>query len=75
MGVRVLRRLAHHVEENLGHWGRKGHKRERNQAIALALRRVTRESKYRASPSLFLWRGTLLHVTTFESQLSKITVN
>jgi len=36
---------------------------------------VTHESKHRTSPSLFLERGTLLRVTTFESQLTKITVN
>ena len=39
MGVRVLQRLAPHVEENLGHWGHEGHKRERNQAICASLRK------------------------------------
>ena len=27
MGVRDSQRLAHHVEENLGHWGCEGHKK------------------------------------------------
>ena len=43
MGVRVLQQPAPHVEENLGHWGREGHKRERNQTIALALGRKGRK--------------------------------
>jgi len=37
VGVRVLQWPAHHVEENLGHWGHEGHKRKRNQATVLAL--------------------------------------
>ena len=36
---------------------------------------VTCESKHRVSPSLLLWRGALLRVTTFESHLTEITVN
>jgi hypothetical protein len=43
MGVGVLQRLAPHVKENLGHWGHEGHKRKRNQAIALALGRKDRK--------------------------------
>jgi len=27
VGVRVLQRPAPHVKENLGHWGREGHKK------------------------------------------------
>jgi hypothetical protein len=38
-------------------------------------RGVTRESKHRASPSLLLWRGALSLVNTFDSRLTKVTVN
>jgi len=43
--VRGLQRPAAHVEENMGHWSREGHKRDRNQAIVLALGRKCRKSR------------------------------
>jgi hypothetical protein len=54
--LRGLQRPAPHVEENMRHWSRKGHKRDRNQAIVLALGR-----KYRKSRS-----GTFIRVPALE---------
>jgi len=41
----VLQRPASHVEENMGHWSREGHKRDRNQVIELALGRKCRKPR------------------------------
>ena len=42
MVVRDLQRPAPMVQEDLRHWGREGHKREINQAFALALEKKDR---------------------------------
>jgi hypothetical protein len=43
VGVRVLQQPAPHAQEDMGHRGREGHKRERNQANALAVGRKGRK--------------------------------
>jgi len=42
VGLRGLQRPALYDQENLRHWGREGHKREINQAVARALEKKAR---------------------------------
>jgi len=49
VGVRGLQQPAPRVQVNLRNWGREGHKREINQAVALAVGRKCRWNRHSQS--------------------------
>jgi hypothetical protein len=69
VGVRGLQQLAPHIEENLGHWGREGHKKggkpghrashgkemQKNTGVAVHSRSCTPNAGYASRDQTVYW--------------------